>query len=75
MATDPKSELESILYQSRQLAGRLGSGSESLSEVTLRQLGCLKDAAQDIYDGLDDAPADIRDVYTAIVSLGESRNL
>ena len=63
MADNPQRELEMILHQSKQLAGRLGSGSESHREITRQHLIQRMQAAQEIYEEVEHPSAKIRDAY------------
>lgn len=69
MVDNPEKELEAILYQSRQLAARLGGGSESTNEITRTHLLGLRDAAREIYGELTNPSREIREVYEKTCAL------
>ena len=66
MADDPLRELEMILHQSKQLAGRLGA-SESQNEITRMHLMELRDAARDVYEKVGEHSDRIESVYGLLV--------
>lgn len=68
-------ELEAIFHQSRQLADRLGSGSESAEEITRQHLAGLREASRSIYDGIAHPSRDFTAVYQRIVGLYEKVGL
>jgi hypothetical protein len=74
MVDDPQKELETILYQSRQLVGRMGA-NESQNEITRMRLMGLRDAAIDTYASINHPSEQLTKIYKRTVDLYKSVNI
>jgi hypothetical protein len=74
MVADPQKELETILYQSRQLVGRLGA-NESQNEITRMRLMELRDAAKEIYEAVANHSEQLAHKYEITMALYKAAGL